>query len=176
MHSHVALGTLKNVISQKALQKISDGLFISKLRYGLQLLGSVSWSSTDPSNQDMEAIQKCQNKFLRALNGTRVSEKISTKSLLKKFNMLSVNQINAQINLSEMWKSVPIKNYPIKTDIIHRNDDVKKTRAAASGLLCESKVSNMSQKIFLNDAIHIWDMAPTNIKTCASLISAKKTD
>ena len=42
----------------------------------------------DPSNQDMEAIQKCQNKLLRTLNGTRVTDKISTVSLLTKFNIL----------------------------------------------------------------------------------------
>ena len=59
------------------------------------------------------AIQKCQNKLLRILNGTRISEKISTKSMLVKFKMLSVNQMMAQIKLIEMWKTTHVANYPI---------------------------------------------------------------
>ena len=139
------------------------------------ILGCVRWSASDPSNQDMEALQKCQNKLLRALNGTRVSDKISTKSLLTKLNMLSVNQINAQIKLTEMWKSIHITNYPIKSAMIQRNDDVVSTRAISSGLLKEAKLSNMCQRTFLNDATHIWNLAPLTIKNCASLSVAKKS-
>ena len=154
--------------------KISDGLFTSKLRYGLQLLGRVRWQDSDPSNSDLEAIQKCQNKLLRALNGTKVSDRISTKSLLLKFNILSVNQINAQVKLSEMWKSTHIENYPIRTDMIQRNNDTRCTRAASNVVLVETHTSNLSQKTFLNDAIHIWNLAPVELKACASLFSAKK--
>ena len=93
---------LKNSINSAALLKISHGLFISKLRYGLQLLGRVRWNDSEAYNQTLEALQKCQNKLLRALNGSRVSDQICTKSLLLKFNILSVNQMNAQIKLSEM--------------------------------------------------------------------------
>ena len=165
---------LKNVLSPKALLKISDGLFISKLRYGLQLLGRVRWQASNPTNSDLETIQKCQNKLLRALNGSRVSDKISTKSLLSKYNMLSVNQRNAQVKLSEMWKSTHIINYPIKTDSLQRNNDMRCTKAVSNGVLVESKTSNLSQKTFLNDAIHIWNLAPLEIKACESLFSAKK--
>ena len=156
---------LKNVISQKALQKISDGLFISRLRYGLQLLGCVRWSISDPTNKDMEVLQKCQNKLLRALNGSKVSDKISTISMLKKFKMLSVNQINAQIKLCEMWKSVHIVNYPIKTCMLQRSETSMNTRAVGSGALVEVRQSAMSQRTFLNDATHIWNLAPLEIKT-----------
>ena len=133
-------------------------------------MGCVRWSVSDPSNQD-----KCQNKLLRALNGTRVSDKISTKSLLTKLNMLSVNQINAQIKLTEMWKSIHITNYPIKSAMIQRNDDVVSTRAISSGLLKEAKLSNMCQRTNINDATHIWNLAPLTIKNCASLSVAKKS-
>ena len=59
---------LKNSIGHTDLLKISHGLFISKLRYGLQLLGCVRWKDLDPTNKDLEALQKSQNKLLRALN------------------------------------------------------------------------------------------------------------
>ena len=97
------------------LQIVNQSLFISKIRYGLQLLGKVRWSVSDSSNQDNEAIQKCLNKLVRVLNNSRISDKISTKFMLSKFNLLSVNQMNAQIKLTEIWKSVNVKNYPIKS-------------------------------------------------------------
>ena len=53
--------------------------------------------------------------------------------------------------------------------------DVMNTRARSNGLLLkESKVSNLSQSTFLNDAIHIWNQAPIAIKECTSLYCAKK--
>ena len=81
-------------------------------------------TDSDPTNKDLEAIQKCQNKLLRILNGTRISDKVSIKSILTKMKMLSVNQMNAQIKLNGMWKSVHVVNYLIKTLPLHRNEDV----------------------------------------------------
>ena len=164
----------KNHVGAAAILKISNGLFVSKLRYGLQLLGSVRWMQTDPTNQDMDALQKCLNKLLRALNGSKISDQISTKSLLSKFKLLSVNQMNAHIKLCEIWKSTHLKNYPIETTIIERQENGINTRARSAGLLIESKVTNKSQKTFVNNAIHIWNMAPSAIKDCKSFFSAKK--
>ena len=144
--------------------KISNGLFISKIRYGLQLLGKVRMSTSEPLNQDLEAIQKCLNKLVRVLNNSRLSDKISTKFMLTKFNLLSVNQMNAQIKLTQIWKSVHISNYPIKTSILQRGSEAMTTRAMTSGVLKEAKISNSSEKTFLNDATHIWNMAPETIK------------
>ena len=88
-------------------------------------------------------------------------------------NMKSVNQINAQIKLSEMWKSTNIINYPIKTNKVTRPDEVVHTRAVTQGHLMEDLPPNASQRTFLNDAIHIWNKAPLHIKQCNSLSSAK---
>ena len=82
--------------------------------------------------------------------------------------------INAQIKLSEMWKSTHIPNYPIKTEQVNRSDDVVNTRAVTNGQLKEILLTNSSQKTFLNDTLHIWNKCPINIKQCESLYSAKK--
>ena len=34
------------------------------------------WADSDPTNQDMEALQKCQNKLLRVLYCSRISDNI----------------------------------------------------------------------------------------------------
>ena len=111
----------------------------------------------------MEAIQKSQNKLLRVLNGTCNNDKISIKTMLTSLGMLSVNQINAQIKICEMWKSTRIPKYPIKTELIQRPADVANTRAVSLGELKEGKLSNASQRTFLNDAMHIWNKTPINI-------------
>ena len=96
------------------------------------------------------------------------------KSMLVKFKMLSFNQLNAQIKLNEMWKSIHIKNYPVKTQTLENQLDVMNTRARRAGLLKEQKVSCLSQRTFTNDAIHIWNMPPKSIKDCISVYSVKK--
>ena len=164
---------LKNSVGQAALLKISHGLFISKLRYGLQMLGSVRWSDTDPLNNELESLQKCLNKVLRTLNGTKISDQVSTKSLLSKFKILSVNQMNAQIKLTEMWKSVHIDNYPIKTHQIECIEGERNTRLRSLGQLKEDKITFRSGKTFTNDAIHIWNKAPSSIKNCTTINSVK---
>ena len=67
-------------------------------------MGRVRQSSLDPVCVDFQEIQLVQNKLIRNLNGTTVKDKISTKSMLDKFGFLSVNQMNAQIKLTEGWK------------------------------------------------------------------------
>ena len=58
-----------------------------------------------------------QNKLLRFLNGTNVSDKVNTTDILNKLNLLSVSQMNAQSKLTEAWKINNITNYPTKWDL-----------------------------------------------------------
>ena len=75
---------LRNHLSNEALMKLVDGLFMSKIRYGLQLLGKVRLNESDPINKDMECIQKVQNKLLRLLTNTRLLDMVSTATLQTK--------------------------------------------------------------------------------------------
>jgi hypothetical protein len=72
----------------------------SKLRYGEQLCTEVRLTEEHPKSQYMTKVQRLQNKMIRILEGTLVSDRKSTKTLLDKQNMLSVNQIAAQIKLT----------------------------------------------------------------------------
>ena len=57
------------------------------------------------------------------MNGTKISDKVSTESLLKKFNIMSVNQLNAQAKLLEVWKSLNNKTFhSFIHSFIHIND------------------------------------------------------
>ena len=89
----------------------------------------------------------------------KFSDQISNKSMLAKFKILSVNQMNAQIKLTEMWKSINIEGYPVKTELLGPIPDARNTRSRNARLLKEEKVSYRGQKTFSNDAIHTWNKA-----------------
>ena len=105
---------LKSHLNSNSILKMVDGIFTSKIRYGLQLYGQVRMLREDPCCADFGAIQLAQNNLLRVLNGTKIKDMVSIESLLEKFKILSVNQLNAQTKLLEMWKALNSKDYPLK--------------------------------------------------------------
>ena len=164
---------LGNHLKGEALLKVIDGLFTSKIRYGLQLLGRVRLRESDPVNQDLQAIQKIQNKLLRHLNHSRLKDKIRTSDLLEKFKMLSINQLNAQIKLTEMWKAINLQNYPIKVSKQIIPNLGSTTRATTYGRLIEPGTKTKTIKTCISDSTRIWNKAPTVIKLCTTLHLAK---
>ena len=165
---------LKMVISNEALIKVADSLFMSKVRYGLQLLGKVRITDSDPVNKELEDIQIVQNRLVRTLNGKRLSDKIRTSVLLTNINMLSINQTHAQIKLLEIWKSFnDTKNNILRVEKVKSYEQGSRTRSGTALNLVEIRTSMSSSKTFKNDAIRLWNIAPESIKKCDSIYSAK---
>ena len=67
-----------------------------------------------PNYTIMTSIQSAQNRLLRLLEGCTLKDRKSTKFLLDKHNLLSVNQLAIEIKMTETWKSINLINYPIK--------------------------------------------------------------
>ena len=119
-------------------------------------------------------LQLNQNKMLRYMNGSKIADKISTKSILTKHNISSVNQLNAEIKLLDIWKAMHIENHPTKIEKMMASDRMVATRATSNGNLVEKGVTTLAKNTFLNDAIKIWNKAPECIKSCKTIWSAKK--
>ena len=164
----------KNKISQISLKRIADSIFNSKLRYGIHLCGKVRLNESDPRQGTLDELQKVQNKLFRILNNSRISDKISTKSIALKLNMLTVNQINAQVKLTEMWKATNDPNYPLKLNKKDINDDKVLTRSTLRGDIVIQGKNEMCNTSFLHDASKNWNTAPLNIKQCTSIYKVKK--
>jgi hypothetical protein len=113
---------ISNHISKNKLRKVVDSLWTSKLRYGLQLCTEVRLTEEHPKSLYMTMAQRSQIKMLRILDKALVSDRKSTKTLLENQNMLSINQIAAQIKLTEMWKASNDPQYPIKMKTRERQD------------------------------------------------------
>ena len=103
--------------------KLFDIIYKESLRRSEWLL---NWKTIDFINGTI-----CNGKY--GINRTKVKDKISIKSLLLKFNMLSVNQINASIKLLEIWKSLNEEQHPLK--IIQQSKPMEgaSTRASVRG-------------------------------------------
>ena len=165
---------MRSHLSNSSILKLVDGIFTSKIRYGLQLYGKVRMTEEDQQGKDFKAIQLIQNALLRVLNGTRIIDRVSTRSLLKKFNMLSVNQINAQIKLLEIWKSLKVPDYPLQLKQQGQQQSGLITRACSNGKLCEIGKSNLTQNTCISDAIRLWNKAPVSVTSSESVHTAKR--
>ena len=102
------------------------------------------------------------------MNKSKIKDKINTKVLLQNMNMLSVNQMNAQIKLTETWKALNNKNSALKNlkqkTLIGSAD--RTSRSISNGDLIEEGTSDMDRSSFLNDSMRLWNRAPTAIKSC----------
>ena len=121
----------------------------------------------------MNSLQLAQNRCARFLNGNRLNDRVSTKSTLNELKMLSVNQINAQIKLYEVWKSLQTPTYPTQWEIKKVNLNMK-TRSSNSMQLSEPGLSNVLCSTFISDAARLWNVAPDAIKNSPSVFQAKK--
>ena len=165
---------MRNHLSLKSILKLVDGLFTSRVRYGLQLYGLVRTASTDPVNEDLKAIQLVQNKLLRWLNGSKISDKVSTLSLLEKFNMLSINQLNAKAKLMEIWKAINVTNYPLQIKQQSTDHSGVLTRADSKARPCDIGRSTLTKKSCISDAINTWNYAPEKLKESVTKYQVKK--
>ena len=118
-----AVRRVTNQIPQDKLSKLAHALWVSKLRYGLQLCSNVRTHESELKNTNMKAAQIAQNKLLRLLNNSTLRDRISTEELITKTGLLSVNQLAASIKMMEVWKSIHIKDYPIELEPNNRISD-----------------------------------------------------
>ena len=162
-------------ISRDRLNRIVDSLYTSKLRYGLQLLGKVRTKEEDSSNGLLAKLQVTQNKLARFLNGTNLLDKVCNKEIYQKNEILSVNQLNCQIELKEVWKSMNDENYPLQWDVKPPPaEDARTTRSMNVTTLVESRRSAIEEATFKIDAARVWNLAPQTLKECKSLFSVKR--
>ena len=120
-------------------------------------------SGEDRRSASLKSLQLTQNRLLRALNNSKIKDNISTKSLLTKFNLLSVNQLAAQIKLTEVWKSVNVDGNPLKLELhnkTNRADMTQALRPKTNRVYEESSRLEVSKMSFHIDAARLWNRAP----------------
>ena len=167
---------VKNQVPREKLPRLAHALWTSKLRYGLQLCSQVRLKESDSQNNYMQAAQIAQNKMLRLLDNSTLSDRIPTVDLLKRANMLSVNQLSASIKLTEAWKSCNIEDYPIELEKNHENitPNERTMRPHIRRQWKEDGKTVVARESFTRSTAKIWNQAPQAIKEATTLNSAKK--
>ena len=87
------------------------------------------------------------------ITNTKLLDRVSTETLLKQTNMMSVNQINGQIKIQKIWKSRNIPNYSIQVAAELINEIGTTTRAGTSGRLIQSGKSCLAQKGLITEML-----------------------
>ena len=166
---------IKNQIPGTKLISIVHCLWISKLRYGLQLCSKVRMHETDPKSTTMKGLQLTQNRLLRVLNNSKTKDRIPTSTLLKKFDLLSVNQLAGQIKLIETWKAVHIEGYAIELDPYNKDrpNNTHELRTQTNRVFNDSAKLKIASQSFNIDAAKLWNRAPKSVTEAASLQVAK---
>ena len=90
--------------------------------------------------------------------------------MLENEQMLSVNQLQAQIMLTEMWKASNILNYPLTIGKRDLGTETRKTRSVTMENLNEPKTLHS----FIGYATRLWSKAPLPIRCAKTIGIAKK--
>ena len=156
--------------------QLAHALWMSKLRYGLQLCTEVRINNNEPINGNLKAVQIAQNKLLRLLDNCLISERRPTELLLKNTGLLSVNQLAASIKLSEVWKSINLVNYPIQLEpnVVGKPDTDRTLRTSSCRLWNQDAKTRAERESFSRNAANIWNNAHLAIKNATTLTAAKK--
>ena len=83
--------------------------------------------------------------------------------------MLSVNQIMAQIKMTEIWKCKNVTSYPLHPTTIQPIHNGTTTRGASS----EKFKLNSTPNTFIGDATRLWNLAPESVINSKNLKNAK---
>ena len=114
--------------------------------------------------------------MLRAINNTRISDKISVALMLEKLQLLSVNQLAAQIKLQEVGKSADVESYPkcLEPYNQHQGESGHLLRTRTNIIFNDSSQLQVAQHSFNIDAVRLWNSAPVEITSATSFYATKK--
>ena len=175
-HRLFVIRRIAQQIPKNKLMSVVHSLWISKMRYGLQLCSKVQLSNEDKVPAIMKSLQTTQNRLLRMLNKTRISDKVSIASMLEKFQLLSVNQLAAEIKLIEVWKAINVEGCPIKLDpyVAERRKTNIELRPKTNRIFNDTAKLQVSQSSFNIDAARTWNNAPKEVQNAITLSIARR--
>ena len=171
-----AIRRLSNHVPPMHLLKLAHALWMSKLRYGLQLCSNVRLHESDPSSINLKAVQIAQNKLLRLLDNSTLKDRKHSKDLLAKFNLLSVNQTAIQIKLMEAWKATHLQDYPTQMEKNEENliPTSRELRPTSIRHWKEDGKTCAARESFSRNSAKIWNQAPKVVTESGTLSLAKK--
>ena len=175
-HRLFQIRRIRNQLPKEQIMKVVHSLWMSKLRYGLQLCAQTRTSEEEVRSTDMKIIQITQNRLLRMLTGTTLRERKSTKEMLKTLGLPSVNQLAIEVKLTETWKSVWDPIYPVRLDGNRKEggENNRILRPESTRQLKDYARTKIGENSFCISAAKLWNKTPLEIREAPTLNQAKK--
>ena len=180
------LKRLKKFMSPARLKLIMEGLFSSKMIYGMTVWGRV-WNipgdldegtRTSPTmtKEDLRKVQVLQNKCLRLV--TNCDYKTPTSTLIKKTNSLSVHQRIAHLSLCQVYTIFQTRNPVYHYSRLFGKDSTDthpntRTTNDCSTKRIEFKLSMARSSLFYQSS-RLWAALPNQVKSYRSKSVFKK--
>ena len=100
---------------------------------------------------------------------------MSTNELLKKFNILSVNQLAASIKLAEALTAIKTTDYPIELDKHNANRPAtnRVLREISTRVWREDAATKIGKESFCRNAAKLWNNASSEVKEAETIYKAK---
>ena len=110
------------------------------------------------------------------LYGCTIRDRKSTKELLDSLKLPSVNQLAIEIKLTEVWKSIHDKDYPIqmKRNIVDGGENNRTLRPSTIRELTDNAKTKIGEESFCISAAKIWNSAPEKVKESKTIREAKR--
>ena len=177
-HRIFKLRILSNHIPRKHLKTVADGIFMSKLRYGLALFGPVKLKEQESECGTTQKLKVAFNKVLRLICGKKLRDKEPIEKMLKETGWLSLNQLSAEGRLIELWKAINNPESPL-TKLVKIKQSQVETRAAAKKTVEQypKEGQEMNKKLegcsFRHTSAKVWNSAPKEISEATTLEQVK---
>jgi ribonuclease P/MRP protein subunit RPP40 len=164
------ISRLSSFVHREQLKVVADGLWTSKLRYGLAIFGSLRMSENDSKCKMGTELQIAQNKLLRLLTGSRLSDKKSVSSMLGQLGLSSVNQMIAEARLLETWKATHLPGAPLADILSKKLPGSSTTTRSISNSHLTIQGASLS---FGNLASKLWNKAGPEIRNAITICTAR---
>ena len=164
------LRRIEQQIPRSLLKRVADGIFMSKLRYGIAIMWPVRIKESDPEPSAIKGVKVVFNDMLRLLNGVARKDKVSIESMLSKLGWLSINQLVAEVRLVEVWKALNTKN--TLSNLFEKVEGT--TRASQNNKIKVVKNSQLRENSFVYPTVKLWNSAPVSVTRAETENKAKK--
>lgn len=169
------LRRLSNHIPLRLLKQVADGIFMSKLRYGLAVFCPIRLDEQEPRSTLIDPIKVTFNKVIRLLTRKKLSDKVSIKSMLEKLGWLSLNQLCTEVRLIEAWKALNTPDSPLSSIVQIKETNLSVcTRSTTNQRIEQSCPNKLAENSFGYPTARAWNNAPTYISQAKTLYQAKQ--
>ena len=162
------LSRLSKFLPGAILKMIAEGIFHSKLRYGISLFSKIRFVHEDPQNMDMKRLQVLQNSMIRVLIRKKKSDRINMEEARKKLGFLSVNQMACYHILTETHNILKYGSDMELCELLTEKNHKKLVTTRASDKDLINIIPNKLDKNFgfAQKSAKLWNMIPVHVRQC----------